>query len=228
LALDPNIKRLYLFHFYNSLALAALTAMVVSFLTPYFLEHQHMTIAEITVIMAVVSVGGGYFLMVLWGKLADRYGGRNVMRLTCWGMAGGLFCLLGDGRGWVWAFAALAGIAEGGLFGAGIFVGQRYLTLSLANEQKVHIYLGAIAFVQGCGALVGALAGGYIIEALGARMAHSGTGAHLQISFAGCACGYLLLGQLLGAVVDGHKHLSSGELATEIYRIGKTIATRGR
>lgn len=208
-------------------ALAVITAMVMSFVYPFLIESVKMPIAQIGVMEAVVGVLG-FLLMPAWGALTDRLGGRSVMRLSAIGVALALFCMVGNNTMWVWIAAILGWKATLGLFGAGLSMGQQYLTLSLSDPGKRNIYIAAASFIGGCGMLFGAVVGGYLLDWIESRIDPAQPFEHYRIYFLFCALAFLLTGNFIGSLSDGRRRVEPNQLAIALYRRVRNFAGRMR
>ena len=70
-------------------ALSVLVHMVSTFSIPYLMRGQGLTMAQISVIDALMAAAG-LGVAMMWGRLADRFGPRNVVRLCALGAAVGV------------------------------------------------------------------------------------------------------------------------------------------
>lgn len=202
---------------------AILTSMVNSFIFPYLLQARGLSMFVISAIIAILSILG-FILFPLWGRITDRFGGKNVFRTSVLGVAIGLFCLTGTGLPFVVVYFLLAGL----LFGAGLTTGEGYLVLSLSDKTKSNIYIAAITFVSGCGILVGSAVGGLILEWLKTKMHPDFPFEQFKIYFTYCAFGYLLLGGFVAGLKDGREKVSPVILMQEAYRTFRSCIWRTR
>src|SRR5207247_5094571 len=110
------------------------SALVTTFFFQYIQEARQWNLMLYTTVGAVMSAVG-FILAPLWGRLADRVGGKNVFCFGVLGVGGALFLLNIDWRYAMPLFAALAWTASLGLVGTGLTVGQRYLILSAGTPE---------------------------------------------------------------------------------------------
>lgn len=211
---DPRFRSLLL----ATATLSALAAMVTTFLVPYLIEAQRMELPRIT----TIELGNallGIAMIPLWGRVADRYGGRNVLRLCLLGVAAGVLCLSQEGLAWVLASAALAWAAAGGVFGAGVNIARRYLTLSLGDPRRSNVDFAAAEFAVGCGLFVGGVAGGLALEALKVFNPADQPHRHYFLYFACCGVLFAVLGELVTALLrEPHAPVSRRELLVQLFR----------
>ncbi|MCC6445666.1 MAG: MFS transporter [Armatimonadetes bacterium] len=186
------------------LVLATVTAMVTSFINPYLMQAQRLTMSQISALAAAVSIPG-YALMPLWGRMADRFGGRSVLMASALGMAAGMLCLTGQGMAFVIGFAVLTGLGAGGFFGTGLSIGQQYLALAMSDERKSNIYIAVTGFATGCGIFIGSIAGGALLEWLKGGAAPGSAFGYYRLYFTLCALGYLGLAGS-AALMRGKRH----------------------
>jgi predicted MFS family arabinose efflux permease len=207
------------------LAISTIGAMVITFIYPYMLMAMKWQMYQIGMLEAGAGMVG-FLIMPLWGNLTDRIGGKNVMRLSAFGVAAALFFMVGGTATYVFVAAVLAWKTTTGIFGAGMATGQQYLMLSLAEHGRRNIYIAASTFVFGCGMLIGALVGGYLLEWLAQRVDPLKPYEHYRIYFLFCAMAFLLTGNFIGALRDGRKKIRKTELAVAFYRRIRTFGGR--
>lgn len=198
-------------------SLSVLATMVKTFSYPYLMRAQGLTMAQISVIdavMAAVAMG----VAMMWGRLADRFGARNVARLCVFGAAVGVLMMTGTGWVFVIAYALLVWHGHGGLFGRGTGICMQILTLSQARADRTHLYVAAAGFIGGCGVLVGSVGGGAILDWLEPRMHPDMPFERYRIYFAFVGLAFLLLGGLMTAVRDGRRHLPRRMIAAAALR----------
>jgi hypothetical protein len=208
-------------------ALSTLTAMVTSFMYPYLLQAQRMTLWQIGILDAALAALGIGIAGAL-GRLVDRFGAGNTIRISAIGLATGLFFFTGHGWLFVILYATLAWGSERGIFGTGNAIAQRYLMLSQGDPTRSHVYLAATTFVTGCGYLVGGVGGGWLLQWLAARVRTDLPFEHFRIYFTVCALLYLLMGDLIARVREDRRRVSSVEMAIEMARALRGLATRSR
>jgi MFS family permease len=148
------------------------------------------------------------------------------MRLCAFGVAAALFFMVGGTVTFVFIAATLAWKTTTGIFGCGMATGQQYLTLSLAEEDRRNIYIAAGTFVFGCGMLIGAIVGGFLLEWLADRVDPLKPYEHYRIYFLFCAMAFLLTGNFIGALRDGRKRIRKTDLAVALYRRIRTFGGR--
>lgn len=209
------------------LVVAIIVAMVMSFVYPFLIQALEMPIAQIGVLEAVVGVLG-FAVMPLWGTLADWFGGRAVMRISAVGVALALFCMVGQTAFWVWVSALLAWKATLGIFGSGLSMGQQYLTLSLSDPHRRNIYLATATFVYGCGMLIGAVVGGYLLDWIQQRVDPELPFEHYRIYYLFCALAFLITGSFLGSLSDGRRRVGTNQLAMALFRRVRNFSGRVR
>ena len=214
---EPFQNRAYRVYLHASFMLSLVSTMIISFINPYLLRAQGLSMLQISLIASGVSLLG-VGLRPLWGRLCDEYGGKNVLRVSVVGVTLGLFILTGKGLIPVVIFAVLAWNTNEGLFGVGLFTGQQYLSLALSDEEKTNVYIAAASFVNGTGMFCGSLLGGFILDWLAGRMHPDLPYGHYEIYFAYCALAYLVVGHFVTALRERRRRVSSSELALGIYR----------
>jgi hypothetical protein len=207
------------------LMLSVVTSMVWSFINPYLMLAHHMSMREISFFTLSLTVAGAA-IFPFWGKMADSFGGKNVLRISVLGMAAGVFCLSSSHYAFVLIFAALAGLSGNGFFGMGSTAGQQYLTLSLSNPARSNTYIAALGLAGGCDILLGSLLGGFLLDWLQTLMRPDHPYEHYRIYFTYCALGYLLLGGFIAVVRDGHRRISYLEWTQELYHSAKSLFLR--
>jgi len=209
------------------LAASVLLAMCGTFVIPYMINGLSMSLSHISIIEATVFVAG-IVLVPMWGRIVDRFGGRNSIRISLFGIAAGLFALSIGSPGMALVFAALAWKGHAGLFGFGMLIAQQVLTLSLSPQKQSNIYLAAAAFVGGCGTLIGSVGGGLLLDWLKTMTSPDQPDAHFKIFFTYCALGILLLGELTATLRDGKRRISRVAMAVELSRMVRSMITRQR
>ncbi len=209
------------------LVITALGATVQAFIVPFAVGGLRMSLTTISTLEAIIC-GAGVLLIPWWGRIVDRHGGRNVLRLCVLGV--GLALLpLSTGQHWaVLLFAALAWRIGTGVFGFGLTLGQQVLTLALAKEERSYVYMSAASFLAGCGWLLGSLGGGILLEWLRSLTLPEHPTAHFQIYFTFCGLGFLMVGPLLTALRDGRRRMGPVLLMLEMYRTLRSWTTRSR
>lgn len=202
-----------------------LYAASAGFLFPYVTETDALSpVASrrltIYVIVNFALSLAGFALLPMWGRLADRLGGKNVFSFALLA-SGASFLLLGADRPWVtFLFAALAWQSFLGLFGTGIQVGQRYLQLATGDPRRININLAAMTLIGSAGYFVGAWAGGAFLEWL--RRLHeidspTTPHAHYRVYFFVCGLMFMLTGLFCRLLRDERRKISPFEMLSEIY-----------
>lgn len=199
------------------LAMSLVFSMTFSFLFPYLLQAEGLSMSTITVITAVFSIFGVFFQR-LWGNLADQLGGKNILGLSLWGCAAGVFFLAGGGMWCVLIYAALCW-AMGGLFGTGAGIARQILMLKLIDEKESNVYIAASQCMGALGTFSGAVLGGYLLDWLRARINPAMPYEYYKIYFTYCAFGIIIVGSIIaGMFDDGVKKVPLSRLALELYR----------
>ncbi len=212
--------------FMNAIFVAnVLLAMVGTFVFPYVKSALGWSLMNISWLELVLSALG-IAVVPMWGKLADGFGGKRVLRFCVFGVAAGLLLLAGGRLIFVVLFALLAWQGISGFFGAGIVVAHRYLSLALSDPRRSNVYLAATAFVCGCGYMVGSIGGGWLLAWLQKLVNPAYSTAHYRIYFTCCALGFLILAQFVAALRDTHRHISSRNFALEVLRAMRGFAGR--
>jgi len=221
---DPNF-RVFLSGIFM---VAAMSATVASFVNPYLLQIRGLTLSQISVITAAISLAG-FLFRPLWGRMADRVGGRNVLRFSLAGVGLGVFALTGQGFVFLLVFALLAWQTIEGVFGTGVYTGSQYLMLSLSDEERSNIYIAATTFIVGCGGLAGSVVGGQLLEWLKARMDPAlPAGEHYRIYFLFCGLGWLITSQFVTAIRERRRRITFARLLLEVYHTVRGALSRAR
>ena len=214
---EPFQNRAFRVYLHASFMLSLVSTMILSFINPYLFNAQGLSMFEVSLIgvsVAILGVG----LRRVWGSMCDRYGGKNVLRLSVVGVALGLFILTGEGLVPVLIFAALAWNTNEGVFGIGLVAGQQYLNLALSNEKKTNVYVAATSFVNGTGMFVGSLVGGFLLDWLAEKVNPATPYGYYAIYFTYCALAYLVVGHFITALRERRRRVPSAELALQMYR----------
>jgi predicted MFS family arabinose efflux permease len=199
------------------LVFAVLTSMIYSFINPYLLQVRGMamrTIGAISAAVAILSIGA----LPFWGRLADRIGGKNILRVAVSGFALGVLALIGEGAGFVLLFALLCWEGMRGIFGSGIYSTQRYLAQVLSDGRKPNIDFAAATFCSGAGWAAGAVLGGLLLEWLERRAGLLPPFHRYRIYFACCLAGCLLLGRLVLGLEEDRRRLGWREIGAAMFR----------
>jgi hypothetical protein len=208
-------------------SISVMASMIHPFLYPYMLEARGWSMTQVSILSGGVGLVAAAS-MGWWGKMADRIGGRNVLRLALPAVALGVFCLTQDSNAAVIIFAVLAWMGEAGIFGAAIMVGIRYLTLAMSREDRSNIYLAAATAAMGTGVLIGSVSGGLLLDWLKTMVDSDQPLAHYQIYFTYCGLGYLVIGQWVWAMRDGRRRVTSRQLGLHVLRAMRSVAWRSR
>lgn len=206
---------------------SVVVAMVVGFINPYLIKAQGLDMSQISTI-AFVVLAASIALHPMWGHMADRFGGRNLLRVGVVGVAVGLFFLTGKGMVFVIIFAILAWNVGNGLFGTAMTVGGQYLTFSLSHEHKSNVYLAAAGIVRLCGMSVGFFAGGILLEWLKETISTDDPIVPYRIYYTYCALGVLLLSGVAAAVRDGRRKVRPAQMGIAMYQTIRGFFSRGR
>ena len=214
---EPFQNRAYRVYLHASFMLSLVGTMIISFINPYLLNAQELSMVEVSLIgvsVAILGVG----LRRVWASMCDRYGGKNVLRLSVVGVALGLFILTGEGIVPVLIFAVLAWNTNEGVFGIGLVAGQQYLSLALSDEEKTNVYVAATSFVNGTGMFLGSLVGGFLLDWIADKMHPEDPYGYYAIYFTYCALAYLVVGHFITALRERRRRVPSAELALQMYR----------
>ncbi len=214
---EPFQNRAYRVYLHASFMLSLVGTMILSFINPYLLNAQGLSMLEVSLIGVTVAVLG-VGLRRVWGSVCDRYGGKNVLRISVVGVALGLFILTGEGLVPVLIFALLAWNTNEGVFGIGLVAGQQYLNLALSDEGKTNVYVAATSFVNGTGMFLGSLVGGFLLDWIADKMNPEDPYAYYAIYFTYCALAYLVVGHFVTALRERRRKVPSAELALQMYR----------
>lgn len=199
--------------------LAMATTFVYAYLTIAQQQDRRWSSGQFALADSVMTIGG-LVLLPVWGRLADRLGGRNVLHIATLGMAVSLVALAGGGAAPTVVFALLAWGGHTGLFGAGLTVGQRYIQLAHVNAARANVDLAALGLVGGVGYAIGATGGGILLDTFTRGLRGADSAAAYQLYFAIAAIALALVSLAVARLPDGRERLSPrsmlGELAKEI------------
>jgi len=197
-------------------ALTIVSSMVMMFFFQFMSEARGWSIFAYSIVGALMS-GLGFLLAPMWGRLADRVGGKNVLSFGALGVGVSLLLLNSNAAWAIMLFAALAWSTNMGLAGTALNVGQRYLSLSSGPASKINIYLAALTLVTGAGYLVGSIGGGWMLDWLRSFFAETDKNSHFQIYFVICAVLFLFTAQFIRTLRDERRRFSAVEVVYEIY-----------
>lgn len=216
---DPVFRPFLYVQALHAGVLAMATTFVFAFLTIVQPLDRRWDSARFALIDSVMTIGG-LALLPVWGRLADRLGGRNVLHLATLGMALSLLALAGGGTTLTFVFAILAWGGHTGLFGAGLTVGQRYIQLAHVNPARANVDLAALGLVGGVGYAIGATGGGLLLDTLTRALHGADAATAYQLYFAIAAVVLALVSIAVARLPDGRERLSRrsmlGALADEI------------
>ncbi len=175
---DPNFRRV----------MAFLAAMVVGqsiagqFFTVYQLKYLHLNYTAFQLLTAVATLAS-LASMPLWGYLADKYGNKPVLMISCGlVLVPPLLWILAapDGISGLWAYDAAGGLHVSatklvvvtlnlfsGLGWAGVGLTQFNLMIGSSPAEKRTVYVSAIAAISGLAGGLAPLAGGALMVAFG-------------------------------------------------------------
>lgn len=198
-------------------ALSALGAMVEAFINPYLFNSYKLTIFHISLIDAGVMLGG-VALLPGWGSLIDRFGSKNVLRISVLGLGLGVLCLGAQGPFFLAGFILLAWRGANGIFGFAAGMSRQILAIALSEPGKTNVFVAAAGFVTGAGYFVGALVGGNLLDWLAVRMRPEFPFDHYHVYYVFCGLALLLVGGLVPALPDSRPQMSPVELAVAAWR----------
>ena len=222
---EPFANKAFRVYLNASFMLSLVSMMIIAFINPYLFRARGLSLLQVSLITTMVTLMG-VGLRPLWGQIADHFGGKNILRVSVVGVAVALLFLTGEGLLFIVIFALLAWNTNEGLFGVGVFTGQRYLNLALSDEEKANIYIAATTFVNGVGMFCGSFLGGFLLDWLAVQIHPDLPYSHYRIYFTYCALAYLIVGQFVVALRERRRRVSSAELALAMYR--RSIRWRGQ
>jgi len=168
--------------------MAFLAAMVVGqsiagqFFTVYQLKYLHLDYTAFQLLTAVATLAS-LASMPLWGYLADKYGNKPVLMISCGlVLVPPLLWILAapDGISGLWAYDSAGGLRLSvtklivvvlnlfsGLGWAGVGLTQFNLMIGSSPAEKRTVYVSAIAAISGLAGGLAPLAGGALMVAFG-------------------------------------------------------------
>lgn len=159
---DPNLV-IFLGYF-------ALWGFAVNLSTPFFnlymLDNLHVDITWVTIFSSIYT-GSSMLMLLVWGRLSDRFGNRPI--LICTGIAIAivpLFWLLTDFepvRSHLWLYLAIFHAIFGGTWSA-IDLCNNNLQISITPLQCSATFFAIAAAVAGVSGALGTTVGGMLIE----------------------------------------------------------------
>ncbi|MBF2045996.1 MAG: MFS transporter [Elainella sp. C42_A2020_010] len=130
----------------------------------YLFNALHLDIS-LVMLYNSLSAGANLALLMLWGKLADRFGNRPI--LLSMGILMAVLPLLWLGTGatpWsIWVWFPLLHIFSGAIW-AGVDLCSSNLQIGIAPVQKQSAYFGLVAALAGISGAFGTIAGGFLAE----------------------------------------------------------------
>lgn len=155
---DANFRRFLAFAVYWSFAVL----LAGPFVIPYFLGQLRMSFTQVAAWSAIASLSA-LVLSPLWGRVADRYGNRPVLKLTTFGAGTVLplgWMLASPGVLWpVW----LSAVADAVVWGA-IGPAQFNLALASAPRENRASYVAVLSAATGVAGFIGGLTSGQLFE----------------------------------------------------------------
>lgn len=130
----------------------------------YLFNALHLDISLVTLYNSL-SAAANLALLMLWGKLADRFGNRSILLMTGILMSVLPLFWLGTGaNSWsIWLWFPLLHIFSGAIW-AGIDLCSSNLQIGIAPIQKQSSYFGLVAAIAGLSGAFGTIAGGFLAE----------------------------------------------------------------
>ncbi|MGA1193084.1 MAG: MFS transporter [Kiritimatiellia bacterium] len=179
---DANFRKFLRFAIYWNFSVM----LAAPFVIPYFFQHLRMTYGQVAIWAAIASVAA-LFIGTAWGKIADRFGHKQVLKITtfiagsahpvCWMLAtpGNL------------TFIWISGIMDAFSWG-GINAAMFNLSVVTAPRDKRMMYLAVIGAVTGIVGFGAGLLSGVLLEYLSQHERHIGdfhwTGYHSLFAIA--------------------------------------------
>lgn len=158
---QPSNPLIFLLYF--SLWMFALN-FSAPFFNLYMLDNLALDLSQVTLYNSVTAAAN-LFMLIVWGKLADRVGNRPI--LLAMGLIVAVLPLLwwgiGDNRLSIWLWLPLLHFLMGGT-GAAIDLCSSNLQLEVAPMQNQSAYFGSVAAVAGVMGALGTTAGGLLAQ----------------------------------------------------------------
>lgn len=165
---EPSLWRdrnFLLFSFYFSLWMFAVN-LSAPFFNLYMLNEQdlNLDISQVTLYNSVMA-GANLVLLIVWGRLADRFGNRPLLFFAglVVALTPLLWLLAGQDSLSVWMGLPLLHIVMGGS-GAAIDLCSNNLQIGVAPVHRQSTYFGAIAALSGMSGALGTSLGGLLVE----------------------------------------------------------------
>lgn len=205
------------------LVFSILSSMIASFINPYLLLVRNLSLAQISIISAGVSLLS-IVVMPMWGRLLDSLGGQNSYRLALVGFTLGMLVLIGLGWGPIVVFALFSYEGTRGAFGSGCAISQQYLIMTKADSNHRSVYYASATSMIGLGWFFGANSGGILLDFL---QTTAGGGFSLTMSynimFLLCVALSLLLMLLVRSLPQDRVELPGRYLWIHVFRFIKGI-----
>jgi MFS family permease len=160
---DPNLV-MFLIYF-------ALWGFAVNLSTPFFnlymLDNLNIDITWVTIFSSLYT-GANMLMMLLWGRLSDRFGNRPIV--LCTGIAIGIIPLfwlltgLESVRSQLWIYLAVFHLIFGGLWSA-IDLCNNNLQIAITPIQHHATFFAIAAAVAGVSGALGTTVGGLLVQA---------------------------------------------------------------
>jgi MFS family permease len=158
-------RNFLLFSLYFSLWMFAVN-LSAPFFNLYLLNEQdlHLDISQVTLYNSIMA-GANLLLLMIWGRLADRFGNRPLLFGAGLVMALTPLLWLFTGQDYlsVWVGLPLLHILMGGS-GAAIDLCSNNLQIGVAPVHRQSTYFGTIAALSGVSGAVGTSLGGFLVE----------------------------------------------------------------
>ncbi|NJO40417.1 MAG: MFS transporter [Cyanobacteria bacterium CRU_2_1] len=134
------------------------------FFNLYLLDDLKLDISLVTLYNSL-SPAANLLMLVLWGKLADRFGNRAILLSVGVGVAitPMLWLITGMNPVSVWLWLPLLHLLGGGTWAA-IDLCSTNLQIGIVPTQKQSTYFGIVAATGGVSSAVGTLAGGFLVQ----------------------------------------------------------------
>lgn len=165
---EPSLwqdRNFLLFSFYFSLWMFAVN-LSAPFFNLYMLNEQdlNLDISQVTLYNSIMA-GANLVLLMVWGRLADRFGNRPLLFFAglVVALTPLLWLLAGQDSLSVWIGLPLLHILMGGS-GAAIDLCSNNLQIGVAPVHRQSTYFGTIAALSGVSGALGTSLGGLLVE----------------------------------------------------------------
>jgi MFS family permease len=165
---EPSLwqdRNFLLFSFYFSLWMFAVN-LSAPFFNLYMLNEQdlNLDISQVTLYNSIMT-GANLVLLMVWGRLADRFGNRPLLFFAglVVALTPLLWLLAGQDSLSVWVGLPLLHILMGGS-GAAIDLCSNNLQIGVAPVHRQSTYFGTIAALSGVSGALGTSLGGLLVE----------------------------------------------------------------